>query len=354
MNHNNAIYGASTFAGKDGKNDLMLRYSKNPVLAAHDVPYPSSLTFNAGVVRFNGYYLMVFRNDHGHDGKGEFVGTNIGLATSQDGRIWKVSSKPILSEEQVRAELKCLMGHRYAPDFVRRIYDPRLTVIEGRIYMCFAVDTSHGICGGVATTEDFQNFTWLSVAAPDNRNMVLFPRRIGGQFVRLERPMPVYMREKPEEFPIWCSESKDLIYWGRNRPVLGVEEVPFVNSKIGPAAPPIETPRGWLIIFHGVYQDPARRLRGWEPKGWFKTYYSGLMLADLNDPSRILGLMRRPLLTPETDYELDGFRGSVIFPCGLILEGSGEVKLYYGAADTSVALATAHVDDLLAACEPMS
>jgi len=334
--------------------DLIVRYSQNPVLSARNVPYPSSLTFNAGVIRYENRYLMVFRNDHGHDGQGRFAGTNIGLASSKDGIAWTVEPKPILAEESVRVELKRMMGHHYTPDFVKRIYDPRLTVIEGRIYMCFAVDTAHGICGGVATTEDFQKFTWLSVSVPDNRNMVLFPRRISGKYVRYERPLPVYMRDNPEDFPIWCADSSDLVYWGRNKPVLGVDQVPYANSKIGPAAPPIETPRGWLVTIHAVHRDLNRRLKGWEPKGWFKTYYAGLMLVDLNDPSHIIGFMRRPLLTPEMDYELEGFRGSVIFPCGLILEDSGEVKLYYGAADTSVALATAHVDDLIAACEPLS
>lgn len=331
----------------------MLRSSRNPVLSARNVPYPSSLTFNAGVVRHADRYLMVFRNDHGHSGDGNFTGTNIGLATSPDGLAWTVEPQPILAEQAVRAEFQRLLGHRYAPDFVRRIYDPRLTVIEDRLYMCFAIDTAHGICGGVATTEDFHHFRWLSVSAPDNRNMVLFPRRIGGNFVRLERPMPVYMRDKAEDFPIWCAESPDLAYWGRNRPVLDVGEVPYANSKIGPAAPPIETPRGWLVTIHAVKRDPKQRLMGWEPKGWFKTYYAGLMLLDLHDPSRVIGLMREPLLSPETPYELDGFRGSVIFPCGLILEPSGEVKMYYGAADTVVALATAHVDDLLARCRPL-
>jgi beta-1,4-mannooligosaccharide/beta-1,4-mannosyl-N-acetylglucosamine phosphorylase len=227
-------------------------------------------------------------------------------------------------------------------------------VIDGKIHMCFALDTQHGICGGVAITDDLHKFTWLSISGPDNRNMVLFPRRLNGKYVRYERPLPVYMRNRPEEFPIWCAESADLVSWGRNRPVLGANEVPFANSKIGPAAPPIETPEGWLVTIHAVHIDPANRLHGWEPKGWFKTYYAGLMLTDLNDPSRVIGLMRRPLLAPETSYELEGFRGSVIFPCGLILEDSGEVKIYYGAADTSVALASAHVDDLLAACEPFS
>ncbi len=331
----------------------MRRHPSNPVLSSRNVPFPSTLTFNAGVVRHEGRYLMVFRNDYGRVGDEVFDGTNIGLATSPDGIAWTVEPKPVLTEEIVREEFRRLLRHRYAPDFVRRIYDPRLTVIEGRLYMCFAVDTAHGVCGGVASTEDFQHFNWLSLSAPDNRNMVLFPRRIVGNYVRLERPFPVYMRPEPEAFPIWCAESPDLIYWGRNRPVLGPDEVPYANSKIGPAAPPLETPRGWLVSIHAVNRNPAQQLKGWEARGWFKRYYAGLMLLDLEDPSRVIGLMRDPLIAPEADYELDGFRGSVIFPCGMILEDSGEVKLYYGAADTSVALATAHVDDLVARCTPL-
>jgi len=101
--------------------------------------------------------------------------------------------------------------------------------------------------------------------------------------------------------------------------------------------------------------DPFRSaLRGWEARGWYKQYFAGLALLDLDDPSQVRGLMRTPLLAPAAPYEIEGFRGSVIFPCGLIYnEGSGEVRLYYGAADTSVALATGHIDDLIAACEPL-
>jgi predicted GH43/DUF377 family glycosyl hydrolase len=336
----------------------MLRHAQNPILSSKQVPFPSTLTFNAGVVRHAGRYAMVFRNDvfrprNGDGHEPAFVGTNLGLATSTNGLDWTVQPTPILDGEEIRPAMRRLLRHRYGDDFVARIYDPRLTVVEGRIHMCFAVDTGHGICGGVATTDDFQTFDWLSISAPDNRNMVLFPTRIGGNYVRLERPFPVYMRAHPEMFPIWCAESRDLTFWGHHRPVLGAEEVPFANAKVGPAAPPIETERGWLVSFHAVHKDPTRRLHGWETKGWFKSYYAGLMLLDRDDPSRVIGLMREPLLQPETDYELEGFRGSVIFPCGMILEDSGEVKLYYGAADTSIALATAHIDDLLARCEPL-
>lgn len=331
----------------------MLRHPQNPVLSSRNVPFPSTLTFNAGVIRHEGRYVMVFRNDYGHDGDAKFAGTNIGLATSADGITWEVDPQPIFTQESIQVEFQRVLRHRYALDFVRRIYDPRLTVVDGRVLMCFAIDTAHGVCGGVAETGDFRHFRWLSVSAPDNRNMVLFPRRIGGNYVRLERPFPVYMRPEPEAFPIWCAESPDLLHWGQHRPVLGPDEVPYANSKIGPAAPPIETPRGWLVTIHAVNRNPALRLKGWESRGWFKRYYAGLMLLDRQDPSRVIGLMREPLLAPETEYETDGFRGSVIFPCGMILEDSGEVKLYYGAADTSVALATAHVDDLVARCTPL-
>ncbi|MFT3784207.1 MAG: glycoside hydrolase family 130 protein [Nibricoccus sp.] len=331
----------------------MKRYSLNPVLSFQQVPFPSTLTFNAGVVRHSGRYVMVFRNDYGRQGDYIFDGTNIGLAFSKDGVTWAVEPEPILYHTEILAEFERLLGRPCAPGFLKRIYDPRLTIVDERVYMCFAIDTAHGICGGIATTDDFRRFRWLSVTAPDNRNMVLFPRRINGHYVRLERPFPVYNRSNPEAFPIWSAQSPDLVYWGKHRPVLGADEVPYANSKIGPAAPPIETPRGWLVTIHAVHNNPARRLKGWEPNGWYKTYFAGLMLLDLQDPSRVIGLMRTPLLAPQEAYEVDGFRGGVIFPCGLILEDSGEVKMYYGAADTVVALATAHVDDLLSQCVPL-
>jgi beta-1,4-mannooligosaccharide/beta-1,4-mannosyl-N-acetylglucosamine phosphorylase len=332
---------------------VLQRHPSNPVLAGEQVPYPATLVFNAGVVKYQGKYIMVFRNDYGRWGDPVFDGTNIGLATSDDGVKWTVESKPLFEQESIRVSFRELLQHRYAPEFVGRIYDPRLTVIEGELFMCFAIDTAHGICGGVAKTDDLRNFKWLSVSSPDSRNMVLFPEKIGGRYVRLERPFPVYMRPDPEAFPIWLSESPDMVFWGRNRPVLGPDEVPYANSKVGPAAPPIRTSKGWLTTIHAVYNDPARQLPGWEAKPWTKQYHSGLMLLDLENPSKVVGLMREPLISPTEKYELEGFRGSVIFPCGLIAEPDGEVKLYYGAADTVVALASAHVDDLVKLCEPL-
>ncbi|MBP5543804.1 MAG: glycoside hydrolase family 130 protein [Kiritimatiellae bacterium] len=320
------------------------RHSSNPILSARDIPYDASLIFNAGVAKWQGEYVMLFRNDYGQteeswrktqaSGQWPHLATNIGIARSRDGVHWTAGPKPVF---QMR------------DDEIQRVYDPRLTIVEGRPVLCFAMDTKHGLRGGIATTDDFERFEVQSLSVPDNRNMALFPERVGGCFVRLERPMPVYSHGGGEHFDIWLSESPDLRFWGESRLVMGAERVPYATGKIGPAAPPVKTPRGWLATFHAVrYAD--QDLHSWEGN-WRKEYCAGLMLLDLDDPSKVIGLSREPLLVAEEPYETNGFRGSVIFPGGMILEDSGEVKIYYGAADTVECLATAHIDDLLAFCE---
>jgi len=314
---------------------LIHRHPANPVLSAADVPYKAALIFNAGVAKYQGKYVMVFRNDYGSLEDQKLEGTNMGLAFSDDGVKWSVTPEPCFE---------------FKSDEIRRAYDPRLTVMDGRCYVCFAVDTNHGLRGGIAVTDDFARFDVLSLSAPDNRNMVLFPQRIAERYVRLERPMPIYSRGGGEKFDIWLSNSPDLRYWGGTELVLGGESVPFANAKIGPGAPPIKTPKGWLTTFHAVDIDPERGKHGWEAK-WTKRYTAGIMLLDAADPTQVIGLCGAPLLAPEAPYEVDGgFRNNVIFPGGMILEDSGEVKIYYGAADTVECLASADVADLLAMC----
>lgn len=312
----------------------ILRHPANPILSADQVPFRSDLVFNAGVAWFEGRYVMVFRNDYGWDGS-TFEGTNLGFAESSDGIHWKVGPDPCFAMRD---------------DEVMRAYDPRLTVIDERCYMCFAVDTRHGIRGGIAVTDDFRRFDLLHLTVPDNRNMVLFPETVNGRYLRLERPFPVYSRGGRDRFDIWYSESPNLRFWGRSQLVLGVEDVPFSNDKIGPAAPPVRTDAGWLCLFHGVHRDPSRGKNGWEPQ-WQKRYYAGILLLDLDDPYKVIGMSKEPLLTPEASYEVEGgFRNHVIFPTGMILEDDGEMKIYYGAADTVMCLATARVDELLELC----
>ena len=328
----------------------IVRYPE-PVLTCHHVPYESSLTFNAGITHNGKEYVMLFRNDYGCDQYGwehgkRMKGTNIGLATSQDGIAWTVYPEPVF-------DLKS--------DEFERAYDPRITYLDGRYYICFAADTKHGVCGGICVTDDFRQYEILSMSTPDNRNMVLFPERIHGNIVRLERPMPVYSRRSQEEmsharivggerFDIWLSESPDMVYWGKSRLVLGCEQVPYCNSKIGPGAPPLKTDKGWLTIFHAVDTDETRGKNGWEPV-WQKRYVIGIMLLDLENPSRILGMASRPLMVPEGPMETSGgFRNNALFPCGMIRAEDGMIRIYYSAADTVVRMACAREEDLIDFC----
>lgn len=316
------------------------RYNNGePVLSKKDIPYEADCIFNAGVTKYQGKYIMAFRNDYNFDGVGAFGNCVIGLAESNDGIHWNVSNQPFITVEDL-----------HDPD-VTKVYDPRLTVIDGECYLCFAVDTRHGVRGGIAKTNDLKHIEVLSLTAPDNRNMVLFPEKINGKYVRLERPFPVYSRGGIDRFDVWMSYSEDMRYWGDTRLLLAVEDIPFANDKIGPGAPPVKTDQGWLTLFHTVDIDRSRGKNGWESK-WQKRYCAGIMLLDLDDPSKIIGMSKEPLLAPETKYEVEeGFRTNVIFPGGMILEESGEVKIYYGASDTVECMATARVEDLIALCK---
>ena len=306
-----------------------------PVLSRHDVPYKAALTFNAGVMKKDGKYTMIFRNDFGDYDAHILEGTNLGIAFSDDGIKWNVDPEPCFA-------LKT--------DEIMRVYDPRITYIDGEYVMCFAVDTLHGVCGGIATSQDLREFEIKSISVPENRNMVIFPEKINGNYVRLERPMPVYSRDG-DVFDMWLSESPDLVYWGKSRLVLGTEDVPYCNDKIGPGAPPIKTDKGWLVLFHSVDVDPERGKNGWE-KAWRKRYVIGVALLDLEDPSKVIGMLKKPLIVPEGYYELEeGFRTNAIFPCGAILEDDGTVKIYYGAGDAVVSMAYANIDELIALCK---
>ena len=316
---------------------------EKPVLTKDDIPYDASLIFNAGVAKYNGQYVMVFRNDYGPTEKTfpkvDF-NTSLGFATSTDGINWKAHNRVIFDSKKL-----------LPTDEIKRIYDPRITVIDGKPYLCMAMDTKHGIRGCIAEVDDdFEKIDIISLSAPDNRNMVLFPEKIGDKYVRLERPFTIYSRGGKDRFDIWISTSPDLKFWGETELVLAVEDVPYANDKIGPAAPPIKTDKGWLTLFHAVDKDEKRRKNGWE-KTWKKRYCAGIMLLDLENPSKVIGMSKLPLIAPETYYETEtGFRQQVIFPGGMILEDSGEVKIYYGASDTVECLATANVDELIALC----
>ena len=129
-----------------------------------------------------------------------------------------------------------------------------------------------------------------------------------------------------------------------------VEDLPYANERLGAGNPPVRTEHGWLSLFHAVDIDPERGKNGWEDT-WPKRYTAGVMLQDLEDPRKLVAYSKEPLIAPEAPYEISGgFRNNVIFPGGLIIEDSGEVKMYYGAADTVQCLATAQLNELIDFC----
>ena len=176
-----------------------IRKIEKPLITYKDSTEGTALTFNAGVAKFKGKYVMLFRNDYG-DTVNKFIRpavTDLRVAFSDDGINWSVQPKPILEE------LK--------NDDIIRAYDPRITVIEDKAYVCFAVDTYHGVRCGIAVTEDFEKFEVLSLSVPDNRNIVLFPEKINGMYTRLERPMAMDGRSwLTPGYDVWMQQSKDL------------------------------------------------------------------------------------------------------------------------------------------------
>jgi len=314
---------------------------KGIVLSSKMMPYDSALTFNAGVARRKNDYVMLFRNDYGFcrkDFDDFYAGisdnttprTNLGAAFSSDGVRWQVAPEPVFS---------------FSGNGIIRAYDPRITPLgDGEYAVCFAVASCAGTRGGIAVTDDFKHFEIRSVSLPENRNMVLFPEKIDGKYIRLERPFLVQDRNHS----IWLSRSPDLVHWGESEPVLEARRLPFANLKIGPGAPPVRTSRGWLTLIHGV-EEQEQPFPGWT-RDWNRCYYGGVMLLDPEDPAKIVALARLPLLVPEEPYELEGFRGGVIFPGGLIAEPDGSAKIFYGAADTVECLAETKIDDLIEFC----
>ncbi len=335
-------------------NSPLRRHEANPILTRDDLAEPRVLVFNAGVVAFGGRFLMAFRADHGTWENPFITNTDVGFAWSDDGVEWSVDEQ-VFDRDRMIELLTPLEPNADLERALWRMYDPRLSVIDDGgplLALSFAVDTTHGVRPGLAVSRDGRDWRAVSLGAPDNRNNVLFPTRIGGRWMRLERPMHRYGGEAMGDgnFGIWTSASPDLVHWGDTRFVCDHQIFPYADTKIGPGAPPIETEAGWLCIVHVVATDPKGGKRGWEP-AWDRTYHAAAILLDRDDPSRLVAAAPQPLLSPDPawSYETTGYRHDVIFPTAAVVVGEAEPELwvYYGAADTVVALATASVADVL-------
>ncbi len=303
------------------KESVVTRYEKNPVLTKKQVPYKVETVHNAGVVKYRGRYLMLFRS-HLQNGR-----SIIGLAESEDGFSFSVSNEPFLlpATEGVFAEYE---------EF--GVEDLRICNMEGEDFLLtYSAYSRHGVRIALARTSDFRSVERVAlISQPDMRNVVIFPEKIGGRYVRLDRP-----HSEISPWSICISYSPDLIHWGDSRVVMKPMPYHWDEMKIGPGATPFKTEKGWLHIYHGVFQTMAGAV-----------YRLGVALHDLNDPSIIIGVSDDWIIQPEDPWEITGYVPNVVFTCGAIPEENGTVKIYWGGADSVMCVGTANVANLIKMC----
>lgn len=297
-----------------GCSDVVWRYSKNPVIRRNLIACSNSI-FNSAVVPYKDGFAGVFRCDNKaremriHSGK------------SIDGIAWDIENEPI----NFICDDPEIEHSEYA-------YDPRVCFIDDRYYVTWC-NGYHGPTIGVGFTYDFDKFHKLENAfLPFNRNGVLFPRKINGNFSMLSRPSDTAHTKFGD---IFYSESPDMCYWGKHRFVMGVKEG-WQSTKIGAGPVPIETSQGWLLIYHGVLTS----CNGF-------VYSFGAALLDIDQPWKVLYRTKPYLLAPWKDYECVGDVPNVVFPCAALSDAeSGRIAIYYGGADTVTNIAFARIDEL--------
>lgn len=300
-------------------NDVLWRYTENPIIGRYDIPTSNSI-FNSAVVPFNDGFAGVFRCDN------KAVQMNIFAGFSKDGINWEINHEPIVMQE----------GNTKMIDSDYK-YDPRVTLIEDRYWITWC-NGYHGPTIGIAYTFDFKKFFQCENAfLPFNRNGVLFPEKINDKFAMLSRPSD---NGHTPFGDIYVSYSPDMKYWGEHRCVMKVtafEDSAWQCTKIGAGAVPILVDDGWLLLYHGV----IKTCNGFR-------YSMGGAIVDKNDPSKVLYRSQPYLLAPAEMYELAGDVPNVVFPCAALhsLE-EDKLTVYYGAADTSVAIAFGRLSEVV-------
>ncbi|MFO7839885.1 MAG: glycoside hydrolase family 130 protein [Desulfosalsimonadaceae bacterium] len=299
---------------------IIRRYEKNPILTRRDVPYPVETVHNAGVVKHDGKYVMLFR---AHLRNGRCV---IGLAESPDGYQFVVRAEPFITPA---AEEPFASYEEYG------VEDPRICSMEGAYFITYSAYSRHGVRIVLARTTDFKRLERIAlITQADYRNVVIFPEKFNGRYARLDRP-----HSEISPWSIWISYSPDLVHWGDARVVIKPMSYHWDEMKVGPGATPIKTNNGWLNIYHGVFQTMDGAV-----------YRLGVALHDLQDPSRVLGVADDWILQPEALWEITGYVHNVVFCCGAAAETDGTVKIYWGGADSVMCAGTASIRDLVDLC----
>lgn len=303
----------------EGIREPLWRFSGNPVIG-RDGNKNSNSVFNSAVIPYRDGFAGVFRCDS------KSISMDLFPGFSKDGIHWSIDDEPIHmtdNEDEV-------LNREYR-------YDARVCFLDGKYYITWC-NGYHGPTIGIAWTDDFKTFHQLENAfLPFNRNGVLFPRKINGEYMMLSRPSD---NGHTPFGDIYLSRSKDLVYWGRHRFVMGTikgDYSAWQSTKIGPGPVPIETDEGWLLIYHGVITT----CNGF-------VYRCGAALLDLDEPWKVLYRTRDYILAPQKLYECVGDVPNVTFPCAALTDAdTGRIAIYYGCADTVTGIAFTTADELL-------
>lgn len=303
---------------------LFTRCPANPILTAAQWPYPANSVFNAGVTRLPGGETLLLVRVEDRSGV-----SHLTVARSDDGiGNWWIDPQPTMPPMPEQC-----------PEELWGIEDPRIVWLEEEqvFAITYTAYSRNGPLVALAFTHDFKHFERFGpITPPEDKDAAFFPRKFNGRWVLVHRPVPNSPGAKAN---IWLSFSPDLRHWGDHMVLLEARDGAYWDAgKIGLSPPPIETEEGWLLIYHGVRRTPAGAI-----------YRLGLALLDRDDPTIVLRRADEWMFGPEDLYERTGDVPDVVFPCGTILDpATGELRMYYGASDTVIALATAHVSDLLA------
>jgi len=304
-----------------GQPELFQRHRRNPILTAADWPYPVHTVFNpAATLLPDGTTLLLCRVE---DSRGHSHLCAARSANGVDG--WQIDPQPTMPADPD--------NH---PEELWGIEDARITYVPelSQYAIVYTAYTRDGPGVALALTRDFQQFERFGlIMSPEDKDAALLPHRIGGNWALIHRPVSAPRAH------MWISYSPDLRHWGSHKLILEARRGAWWDAnKIGLSPPPIETPQGWLVIYHGVRMTAAGCI-----------YRLGLALFDKDQPERLLKRGDEWVFGPEERYEQRGDVGNVVFPCGYTIGEDGDtIRIYYGAADTSIGLATGSIKAMLA------
>ncbi|MFA5239583.1 MAG: glycosidase [Phycisphaerae bacterium] len=306
--------------GRDSTHELFQRHAGNPILSVENWPYRANSVFNAAAAEVDGKIVLLTRVE-------DFRGiSHLTAARSDDGiSNWQINEEPTLKPEPEKH-----------PEEIWGVEDPRITWLEEmkKWAVCYTAYSKGGPLVSLATTSDFETFERIgAVMPPEDKDAALFPVKFKGRWAMLHRPVP---RMANVGAHIWISFSPDLKHWGEHREIICAREGGWWDAnKIGLCAPPMETKEGWLILYHGVRVTASGSI-----------YRLGLVLLDLEDPTKVVRRSDEWIFGPRAHYEREGDVDDVVFPCGWIKKGS-KIFMYYGAADSRICLATAEFGEVV-------